>query len=212
MKVIESFNYKEPAFNLKNLIEELGFTAQVSETLHFNPNMVNNGSQYSYSVMVEMDDLQTIQNKLNFYYKSKAAEVDPDYYLNDFTDTELFEIIENPNSWSKYDFYKAYFLLINREYELNENPDYYLNLAELKFKPIDFSFFQLIFLYTLIFVFGIIPALFGVYVIQTKKSFPSGKKLSLYSEKSLKHARILIIFGILSFIILFIIRFYKAFD
>lgn len=212
MKVLESFNYKEPALNLKDLIEDLGYHAQISETLHFNPNMVNNGSQYSYSVLVFREEFESIKNKLDSFYKLKAAELDSEYYLNDFKDAELFEIIDNPNAWSKYDFYKAYYLLLNREYPLNEDPDFYFNQAELKFKAIDFSNFQLIFLYSLLIIFGIIPALFALYVLQAKKSFSSGKRVNLYSNNAQNHAKIWLVLGIISFVILLTFRIFEPFN
>ncbi len=212
MKVLESFNYKEPALNLKDLIVDLGYHAQISETLHFNPNMVNNGSQYSYSVMVEVDDFESVKNKLDDFYKLKASEPDLEYYLNDFKDSELFEIIEKQNAWSKYDFYKAYYLLLNREYPLNEDPDFYYNQAELKFRPIDISSLQLIFLYSFLLVFGIIPALFGLYVLQAKKTFSSGNRINLYSGNAQRHAKIWLFFGIISFVVLLTFRIFEPFN
>ncbi len=164
----------------------------------FDPTFSNNSSNYEISLKVRQQDFNKAQKVLNEYYKELANLVDKDYYLFEFTDQELLEIIYKPDEWGELDNQLAQKILADRGKGIKPE---IINLRNKKrAKKIskgENASKYLFYRYKNLGIFGGFLSIFlGYDLVNSKKTMPNGKQVYTYREEDRKHGVKIFIIGI----------------
>ncbi|MBX2843461.1 MAG: hypothetical protein KTR26_16945 [Flammeovirgaceae bacterium] len=176
----------------------------------FDVTFANNPLDKNYQVLVNQLDFSKATDLLEKDAETDLEKIDKDYYLFDFTDEELLEILMKPDEWGEFDFILAQKLL--KERGKNVNPEIITllkkqRIAELS-KPEENQTQWINSGYLMAFLGGIVGIMIGWYLMTYKKTLPNGEKIFAYSEKDRKHGRNILIIGIIFLVISFIANIY----
>lgn len=163
---------------------------------------------------VRSSDFIRAHQCLEDYYIKEIDAADPTYYLFEFTDEELFEIINRPDEWGPYDYQLAKKILQTRGKEINPLTSGRFSAQRMKelSKPangsglitvssifIVYIFFSSLFMYinrSFNFPYSIFLVLLaGSHLVYGKKTLPNGTQVFLFDEKDRKSGKVVNIVG-----------------
>lgn len=127
--------------------------------------------------------------------------ISPDYYLFDFTDEELLDVLVNKEEWSELDVVLSEKILNDRKVEINHEDlleKQKARQAELE-KPANNQTLWIAVGYVFAFLGGFMGLIIGYFFWQAKNTLPNGTKVYAYSESDRKNARIIFFISALVF-------------
>lgn len=80
----------------------------------FDPTFANNAFDPYIFIKIKPEDFTKATEALEEYYEMSLNHVESDYYLFEFTDDELFEIISKPDEWGPFDYQLSKKILSDR--------------------------------------------------------------------------------------------------
>jgi len=159
------------------------------------------------AIKLKSSDFEKVDSLLSKIATDNIDLVDKDHYLFDFSNDELFEILENYNEWSKTDFVLAQKILNDRGEKISDD-----KIQELKNKKISelrqpekghkgwliFGFISAIF-------GGLLGVFIGYHHFKFKKSIPTGEKVYAYDTETRRTGLRMFYVGSVAFIFWIII-------
>jgi hypothetical protein len=104
----QQFNDIALARVISELLAEAGIEYEIeSQNPHLDPLIIGNSPDSSIDLKIPAQDFIRARAVLEAYYEGQLQDVDPDYYLFDFTDQELLEILARPDEWGPFDYVLA---------------------------------------------------------------------------------------------------------
>ena len=85
-----------------------------SQHPHIDAAIIGSTPEFSIDLNIAPEDFIRARQVLEAYYEAQLQNIDPDYYLFEFTDQELLEILAKPDEWGIFDYVLARKLLIGR--------------------------------------------------------------------------------------------------
>jgi len=158
-------------------------------------NQINPG----VTINIKSQDFSKADKILDAYFSAEISDVDKDYYLFQFSDEELKEIIANPQEWGIFDFQLAKKLLetkgvtYSEEYFDSQKQTIIKTLSKIK----KISLYKLVLGYLLAFLFPPAGMLNGFLILNNRNILPDGKKFYLYSEKDRMHGKVILTLSII---------------
>lgn len=141
-------------------------------------------------------------------------EVDPSYYLFDFSDEELYDILLKPDEWGEFDYVLSQQILRKRGKTVDKEL-----LASLKKKriielaaPEKSQKGWIIAGYIFSILGGFVGIVIGYALWKAKKTLPNGTKVYSYSEKDRKQGLNIFIIGLIIFPIALLLNTFPIFD
>ncbi|HWB24911.1 MAG TPA: hypothetical protein VG738_05505 [Chitinophagaceae bacterium] len=111
----QRFNDLALATEFAERLRQLGIYCKIdNQSAPFDVTFANNVLEDDVRIKLLPGDFDKANEALDEYYKSLLDTVEPDYYLFQFTDAELMEIIAKPDEWNRFDFQLAQKLLQER--------------------------------------------------------------------------------------------------
>lgn len=161
-------------------------------------------------VKVKSEDYEAAQNLLEEMVEVDAEQLEKDYYLFEFSDKELLEILEKPDEWSLNDYHWAQEILKQRGQEIDKSQLDTWKQKRLEFlsKPEKVSGKYLRMSYLFCILGGIIGFFMGKHVYGFRKLLPNGQKVLAYDDESRLLGKKIEIVGALCFVayvVLFIV-------
>ncbi len=153
------------------------------------------------AIKLKSSDFEKVDSILNDIATENIDLVGKDHYLYNFSDDELFEILENYNEWSSTDFVLAQKILTDRGKQVSNEKVQELKdkkSAELR-KPEEGHKGWLIFGYISAILGGFLGIFIGYYHFTFKKSIPTGEKVYAYDAKTRKTGLRIFYIGIVAF-------------
>ena len=138
------------------------------------------------AIKLKSTDFEKIDNVLNRIATENIDFVDKNHYLFDFSDDELYEILENFNEWSKTDFILAQKILNDRGETISDAKVQELidkKIEELK-RPEKGHKGWLIFGFISAILGGLLGIFIGYHHFRFKKSIPTGEKVYAYDTET----------------------------
>jgi len=186
-------------FNDQALAEEL--TVQLDEqqipylveeqAFRFDPSLVLSNAPKEYAVKIKSEDFEKVNELLKQNETKNIEGVEKDYYLFDFTDEELMEVVTKADEWSAFDVVLARKILSDRGKPVSETAIAAINehrLDELK-KPeppqtfwVTVGYVIAITSIMLPFFVCVIGLFIGWYLSTFKKTLPDGERIFGYNE------------------------------
>lgn len=186
---------------------ELEDDIQLLDASFANPN-----HHRDYRIKLQQADFENVNELRNSIALLELDQVDPEYYLFDFTDEELIDLISKQDEWSPFDFQLAQKILKDRGKEISSQ-----QMDELKNSRIKelatvekhgiggivsgyiltafggvLSFVIYGYISTLLVLIGLI---IGGYIVSSKKTLPNGERIFTYGDSDRKQGKIILIIG-----------------
>jgi hypothetical protein len=149
------------------------------------------GPAYLYELKIPANQFTTANRLLRENIKVDLNEVDPEYYLFNFDDIELVEILKKPDEWGRLDYAIARKILESRHivYTNDELENLWNKRIEALAKPEQEGrgwvfagrFFAL--------MGGFFGVLIGLVLIQSTKTLPDGRKVYTYDDETRKQGK-----------------------
>ena len=198
------FNDQALANELIVMLNQHGIKFQVEEDSSFDPSFrVSNELSKEISVKIPKEDFEKADQVLLDISKLQVDTVEKDYYLFDFTDEELMEIVTKQDEWSQFDFLLAQRILKERGKEINPEAVKVLRRQRINelAKPEESQKAWIYFGYVSAILGGLIGIAIGYHLSSFKKSLPNGDRVYAHSITDRKHGKRIFILGIISFIL-----------
>jgi len=112
-----TFDSWQHAQQYAEILEKKGIKYKLEE-YDKNINPLSLSSEKEFQIKVRLDDFEKADESV--LEEAKIDDLSPDYYLHEFTDDELIEILANPHEWGEIDRIIAPKLLIERGYNMDK--------------------------------------------------------------------------------------------
>ncbi|MBC8110349.1 MAG: hypothetical protein H7Y04_04745 [Verrucomicrobia bacterium] len=168
----------------------------------------NTEFSHDFRVKLRKQDFEKADALLLNIYTNQWQAVEEDYYLLDFTDEELLEIITKRDEWNQFDYLLAQKLLKERGKEIN--PEVVSLLRKQRIKALaktEESQKALIYMgYYMGILGGFLGIFIGWHLLKHKKTLPNGDVVYAYSLTDRKHGNRMVIIGVIFLLFWCLIR------
>ena len=208
---LKTFNTYIEASGLVELLDKNGipyFTMKTESTsdVVFAGNTLDEELQ----IKVKSENFEAAQKLLEELVEVDAEKLEKDYYLFEFTDNELLEILQKPDEWSLNDYRWAQEILKQRgqEVAVEKLDQWKKERLELLSKPEIVTSSYLRNSYMFCILGGFVGYFMGRHLYAFRKLLPNGKKVYAFDEASRQKGKKIELIGLvcfLAYIILFTI-------
>lgn len=145
-------------------------------------------------IMIKSEDFAKVNDLMITRYPVDLAQLDTDYYLFSFSNSELQEVLSSPDNWNYLDRAIAAKLLEGKQLT-NTNISQVAETVDPA--PEQISAAWLIAQYLLSLVFPYVGILIGIATLAAYRTTPDGKKRNIYNANTRMHAKIMLGIGII---------------
>ena len=210
----------------KSIIEEVASILErenidfqlIDNEKYFDATFVTDPSKIEYQLLIQKEDFENAETLITKYY-SENLVIPEDYYLKEFSDEELTEIIYKKDEWNEFDYEVAKSLINDRGIVISETDIERINserLEKLKTnyeKPNEVK--NLIILGYIFSVIGFFASFvmtfclfisYGVslVILKLKKQLPNGERVYYFNEQDRKHGRRILVLSLIFTVFWFI--------
>ena len=114
-KQFQVFNNIETLNTFTNLLSDNKIDFEVENNSKiFDPSFANNDFEKEYIVKVHPNDFEKVYDLEEEIIKNEIQNTPEDYYLFDYTNSELLDIVNKRDEWNAFDYYLAKKILNDR--------------------------------------------------------------------------------------------------
>lgn len=198
--IFRKFPTLEQATELKDLLNENGIKSILADNVP-PVDVTFSGSTLNYQVeiRIKQSDFKTAEEILEQNAGELIDQVDKDYYLFEFTDEELYEILLKSDEWNAFDYTLAQKILKQRGKSVDKELLNSLKNERLKdlAKPEGNQKPWIIGGYVFSILGGFLGLIIGYFLWTSKKTLPNGQKVYSYSENDRKHGKYIFYIGLI---------------
>lgn len=176
----------------------------------FDPIFVNNPGKLQYQILISDMDFEMANQAVSEYYAA-GFEIPEDYYLYDYSDTELKEILFKRDEWNEFDYEAAKKILQERGENVSEQELQRLHQARLDSLKNEYENPEEVKNYIIV---GYILAVSGcilslawgllllasygiaIAILTLRKQLPNGERIYYFKESDRKHGTRILWIGI----------------
>lgn len=207
--IFKKYPTLEQAAELKELLDKEGIESVLGDNIP-PVDVTFSGStlQHEFEVRIKPSDFDKAEDLLEQQAENLIDQVDKDYYLFDFTDEELYEILLKSDEWNEFDYTLAQKILSQRGKPIDKALLNSLKNERLKqlAQPEENQRAWIILGYIFAFLGGLLGIVIGYFLWTAKKTLPNGEKVYSYSEKDRKQGKYIFIIAIIVLPIALILR------
>ena len=199
----QKFNELSQANELTDLLKQNNIEFVVEDySISFDPSFANNETDREYRIKIKKEDFEVADQLVNKITAEEIKSVDEDYYLYEFTDQELIEVVVKSEEWSRFDYLLAQKLLKERGKEINKDLLDGLKHQRIEdlAKPEESQKIWIIAGYIFAFLGGLLGIFIGWHLLSHKKTLPNGDRVHGYSTDDRKHGNRILIIAITFFV------------
>lgn len=203
------FSSAQEASELGDILRSNGIPFMVEDNSPENiPGYVNTELQSEFRVLLEKENFDKADALFAELNLEKINHVEADYYLFEFSNEELLEILVKRDEWSLFDFQLAQKILKDRGQEVNDvvlNGLRKVRLDDLA-KPEEGQKPWIILGYIFAIGGGLLGLFIGWYLSTHKKTLPNGERVYGFAPQDRKHGNRIFVIGLLFLIVWLILR------
>ncbi|BAO74255.1 hypothetical protein [Winogradskyella sp. PG-2] len=114
-QIFRQFSHLGQATELRNILEANAIITQLDDnTPPVDVTFAGNTLQNKFEVLIRQSDFEKTEQILEKNAENIIDQIDKDYYLFQFTDDELYNILLKSDEWNEFDYTLAQKLLIQR--------------------------------------------------------------------------------------------------
>lgn len=193
------FPDKQTAEDFAEVLKQNNIDYRIEEdSLVFDASFANQPLARDYVIAVKQSDFKEASCAYNEYFAKQINNVPEDYYLLQFSDEELLDILAKPDEWGAFDYQLATALLKKRGIEITKEKtdrlkvDRYYELA----KPEGEDAKNIVGYYIVSILFFPVGWIIGWIWGYSKKQLPDGYRVYAYNERVRLHGRIILTISI----------------
>ncbi len=214
----------EVAKDLGEKLTEAGIYFETeTEDKFFDPSFSGDTIKKEINIKIRSSDFGKANKVMDEYYKLQVEHVGRDYYLFDFSDEELKEILAKSDEWGHLDYQLAQFILKERGKDIN--PEMLESLKQRRKKelsrPEKSQHWLAIWGYFAVAIspfFNNMPRLAGLFLAifigwilsNGKRTLPDGEVVYMYGQSDRLQGKIIMVVGILLLIAFYIFSLYRS--
>ncbi|MEO5645237.1 MAG: hypothetical protein ABIQ40_00170 [Bacteroidia bacterium] len=208
----ELFNDNFAALNLGAVLTEEKIEYVIEDTsANFDPFFTHNELAKEFRVKIKQGDFEKAEHLLEQISLKEIETIDKEYYLFEFTDQELTDVVSKKDEWGRLNFILAQKILKDRGKEIRiEKVERIVNTRIEELKRPEKSGSGLI---TAGYIFAILGGLFGLFIgihlVTYKRTMPNGEQVYAYSHNDRKQGNAIVIVGIFFILFWLVVKFAK---
>lgn len=208
----ELFNDNFEALNLGAVLHEANIEYVIENTsANFDTFFTNNELAKEFRVKIKQADFEKAEDLLQQISLKEIETIDKDYYLFEFTDQELMDVVAKKDEWGRLNFTLAQKILKDRGKEVRvEKVEKFQQqrIEELK-QPEKGASKMIAAGYIFAILGGIIGLFIGLHIVTHKRTLPNGEQVYGYSYEDRKRANAIVILAIFFLLFWLVIKFAK---
>jgi hypothetical protein len=210
-QTFQKFNDIGLANEIAERLKQSNIDCEIENYRIFEPSFANNTVEPDICLLLRPEDFVKAHQALDDYYKTQLDGVEKDYYLFDFTDQELLEILIKPDEWGHFDYQLAKKILGERGKEMTAEV---LDLLKQQ-RKVDLSRketahkYLIWFGYFIALLGGFFGVIIGLTLTYYKKTLPDGETIYAYGESERNHGMRILIISAISLVFWLVIRLYQ---
>ncbi len=196
--LFRAFNDLDSLNEFSELLEEHQIPFKVDDSKQrFDVTFSNNDTTRFYQIKIRIQDQERVQAIADQLDLELIKSIPPDYYLFEFSEEELKDVIKKSYEWSNFDVKLATKLLADKgivvsQEEIQLKQQEHIDLLD---EPEKENTLVIIFGYIFCFLGGLFGMAIAFALLNAKKTNSAGIRVPTYSAKTRKHAKnMLVIF------------------
>jgi hypothetical protein len=152
-----------------------------------------------YAVLLRGEDFEQVEQLLANDIAKTLDDIEKDYYLFEFTDAELIDVVKKADEWNEFDVQLAKKILAEKGTRISEMDLDNMNqqrLTELK-QPEPPQSLWIMLGYFFAFGGGILGVFIGWHIFTSKKTLPNGERVHEYNERDRRDGKIIFYISII---------------
>ncbi|MGO4913832.1 hypothetical protein [Leeuwenhoekiella sp. W20_SRS_FM14] len=198
--IFKKFPTLEQANELKELLKENGIESLLADNIPpVDVTFSGNTLQNEFEVRIKQSDFKKAEEILEKNAENLIDQIDKDYYIFEFTDEELYEILLKSDEWNAFDYTLAQKILKQRGKSVDKELLNSLKNERLKdlAKPEENQKPWIIAGYIFSHLGGFLGLIIGYFLWTSKKALPNGQKVYSYSANDRKHGKYIFYIGLI---------------
>ncbi len=198
--IFKKFPTLEQANELKSLLEKNGIETIIADNLpSVDVTFSGNTLQNEFEIRIKQSEFEKAEEILEKNAEELIDQIDKDYYLFEFSNEELYEILLKSDEWNPFDYSLAQKILKQRGKSIDKELLNSLKIERLKdlAKPEENQKPWIIAGYIFSFIGGFLGLIIGYFLWTSKKTLPNGQKVYSYSKRDRKHGKYIFYIGLI---------------
>ena len=198
--IFRKFSSLEQVKELESMLNENGIESIIANNASsidstFGSNSLNN----QIEIRIKQSDFEKAELLMEKKAEDLINQIDKDYYLFDFTDEELYEILLKSDEWNTFDYTLAQKILKQRGKSVDKELLNSLKNGRLKdlAKPEGNQKPWIIAGYIFSLLGGFLGLIIGYFLWTSRKTLPNGQKVYSYSANDRKHGKYIFYIGLI---------------
>jgi hypothetical protein len=201
--IFKTFSNIEQANELKNILNENGIETIMEDNSPPVDVTFTGGGELNIKteIRIKQSEFKKAEEILEKIAKESLNDIDPEYYLFDFTNEELYDILLKSDEWNKFDFILSQKILKDRGKNIDTELIESLKKQRLEelAKPDGNQKPWIIAGYFFAFLGGFLGLIIGYSLWTSKKTLPNGQKVYSYSTSDRKQGKYIFYIAIIIF-------------
>ena len=163
------------------------------DAYNFDPSYANHPLNKDYRIKLMQKDFAQANEAFAQYFKATLDSVEKDYYLFEFTDQELLDILLKPDEWGELDYQLAQKILNDRGRPVSPQllEEFKQKRIEQLKKPERTEYTSIIVGYFFAIALSPVGIFLGQMLAYSKKQLPDGQAIYAYSSTQRFHGRVI---------------------
>ncbi|MNU98931.1 hypothetical protein D3C71_890520 [compost metagenome] len=176
--------------------------------INFISDIRNDRFSHEYIVKLKSEDFSVADKIQEELALDQLEDIPSDYYLFEFTDDELIDILEAKDEWSKLDYVLAQEILKQRGITVSDKELSIIQMERIEklSEPEKHSPVWIGIGYTSATLGGLIGIMIGWHLYNAKKVLPNGERIAVYAQTDRNHGFRIFVVGIIVLLIAVSIR------
>ena len=198
----ETFYTKEETKELTDLLDSAGILYEVEHNKNLLDKVyIGENLDPLIAVKIPSEHFEYVNEIVKDRAKSQVHNINPDYYLFQFSNEELIEVVKNKNEWNAFDQGLAEAILNERKVNYNASRE---KPVTVEYTPIRLEPVYLVLEYLLSIILPYAGIIIGLATITAFRTLHNGQKVKMYDEQTRQHAKIMLVIGIFRSLITFL--------
>jgi hypothetical protein len=212
--IFRKFTNLDHAHDIHDLLTSKGIKTVIGDNSSSLDNSFGgNHAQDELEIRIDVADFERAEAILAQHARDSLNDVPKDYYLFEFTDDELYDVLVKHDEWNEFDYLLAQKILEDRGKPVDE--EHLDNLRqeriELLAQPDKDQQGWIIAGYIFSILGGFLGLIIGYFLWTSRKTLPNGVKVPSYSESNRKHGKYIFLIGIIILPISILMRAFNVF-
>ncbi|MEP0264127.1 hypothetical protein [Dokdonia sp.] len=198
--IFRKFPSLELAKELETMLQTHGIESILGDNVSSVDATISGGTlQNQIEIRIKPSDFEKAEAILEKNVEDLIDQIDKDYYLFQFTDEELYEVILKSDEWSPFDYKLAQKILTERGKSIDKDLLASLKNERLKLlaQPEGNQKPWIIAGYIFSFLGGFLGLIIGYFLWTSKKTLPNGQKVYSYSAKDRRQGKYIFYIGLI---------------